>query len=74
MMFRDYYRDDTPAEIKSLIKEVVTEKGKTIPPEAVIKKRIVKPPLFRHRSIVNRHPFLLQLLDDLRYGFLSYGF
>jgi hypothetical protein len=42
MLFRDYYRKDTPDKIKGLIEEIVTERGKTIPPTPELEKRIGK--------------------------------
>lgn len=40
MMFRDYFRKDTPDTDKGLIREVIAEAGKAIPTEAGIQKRI----------------------------------
>ncbi len=42
MMFRDYYRKDTPTKTKAMIKTILAEKGKTIPLEVEIKKKIGK--------------------------------
>ncbi|MCP6718449.1 MAG: hypothetical protein KJI70_02845 [Patescibacteria group bacterium] len=42
LMFRDYYRKDISEKEKGLIKQIVTEEKKTIPPEAEIKRRIGK--------------------------------
>ncbi|UZE93377.1 MAG: hypothetical protein IB617_00915 [Candidatus Nealsonbacteria bacterium] len=42
MMFKDYYRKDTLNTTKSFIKEIVAKKGKTIPLETEVKRRIGK--------------------------------
>ncbi len=40
LMFRDYYRKDILDETKEMIRKIVSEKGKVIPPEAHIKALI----------------------------------
>lgn len=42
MLLREYYRKDTPDKIKGLIKEIVAEKGKSIPSIPELEKRIGK--------------------------------
>jgi|GEM_PF-3895689 len=40
LMFKDYYQKETAPEIKDLIKEIVSEGGKTIPSEVKVKELI----------------------------------